>query len=126
MKKGFTLTEILIAVILAGILASIAVPQLQEHIEKARANEAINYLRMIRTAQKMYYSKNAAYSNWENLDEMRDNLDVEVSDSHYDFTVRVTEDGFLITATRNDGSGNTITLDQDGTFGGKSKYTPQN
>lgn len=57
-RKGFTLLEVLIVVIIIGILASIAMPQYLKTLEKARASEAMTNIGSIRVALDRYYYEN--------------------------------------------------------------------
>jgi type IV pilus assembly protein PilA len=59
-KKGFTLLEMLVVVIIIGILAAIALPQYLSTIEKARSGEAVTNVGSIRTALDRYWYQNAA------------------------------------------------------------------
>ncbi|MBC8473387.1 MAG: prepilin-type N-terminal cleavage/methylation domain-containing protein [Candidatus Omnitrophica bacterium] len=52
--SGFTLTELLIVVIIIAVLATLSLPMLLKSIEKAKVGEAISNLNLIRTGQKIY------------------------------------------------------------------------
>jgi len=63
-KRGFTLLELLMVVIIIAILASIALPQYIKATEKARASEALQLLGAIRASQNRFKagSATAAYA----------------------------------------------------------------
>lgn len=63
MKKGFTLIELLVVVLIIGILASIAIPQYQQAVEKSRATQAITLLKSISQAADIYYIANGSFPN---------------------------------------------------------------
>jgi len=63
MKKGFTLLELMIVVIIVGILASLAMPRFINAANKAREAEAKNMLGAIRSSQLRYYLENNAYTD---------------------------------------------------------------
>lgn len=52
---GFTLTELLIVVIIVGIVATLALPMLVKTMEKAKLGEAASNLNLIRTGEKIYF-----------------------------------------------------------------------
>ena len=62
MKKAFTLVELLIVIIIIGILATMAVPQYQKMINKARWAEAFTVLDAIRKAELYYYSMHGKFA----------------------------------------------------------------
>ena len=52
--KGFTLIELLVVVLIIGILASVALPQYELVVEKARASEAMVNVRAILDAMQRH------------------------------------------------------------------------
>lgn len=60
-KKGFSLIELIIVLIIVGILSSIAGPMIGNTQDKARWSECVNTLGAIRNAVKLYYVEHAHY-----------------------------------------------------------------
>ena len=61
MKKGFTLVELIIVVIIVGILASLGLTQYNKVVEKSRAAEARMILGTLRSAEVAEYNENGSY-----------------------------------------------------------------
>ena len=124
MKRGFTLIELLITIIILGILVTIVAPKYTVMVEKARADQAITYLRVMRTGEKIYYASNTRYVACASALPIRENLGVEITEESYLFSITSSvPTTFLATAIRKKNN-TTITLDQDGTWGGTSSYRP--
>lgn len=68
-KKGFTLVELLIVIIIVGILAAVAVPMMRSNVERARKTEAVAALGAIRTAERLYFAQNNAYVSVPDFDD---------------------------------------------------------
>jgi len=60
-NKGFTLTEVVITMIIVGILALIAVPVYRSYVREGIATEGKALLGEINAAQQVYYSRNGQY-----------------------------------------------------------------
>jgi len=61
-RKGFTLIEIMIAVIILGLLVSLAMPIYNKIIEKTKAGEAVNNLRLIQVEEKRFFSRRGYFA----------------------------------------------------------------
>jgi len=62
MKKGFTLVEVLIVVVIIAILASLIVPRMLAQTEKAKAAEAIQMVGAIKRAAERHYDFQGSYN----------------------------------------------------------------
>ena len=60
-KRGFTLVELMITIVIVGVLASVAIPLYQANVKRAKGTEADATLGSIRTALRVYYAENGNY-----------------------------------------------------------------
>jgi prepilin-type N-terminal cleavage/methylation domain-containing protein len=103
-KHGWTLTEILIVVVIAGILGSLSMPIFVKVIEKAKVGEAIATLSQIRIGQKLYLLQYNQY--WTSLDDLNIENPNNQSPRYFNYSITsANATGFTATATRGVGTG---------------------
>ncbi|RKY30911.1 MAG: hypothetical protein DRP74_06005 [Candidatus Omnitrophota bacterium] len=127
MRKGFTLLELIIVVIIIGVLSSLAIPRFLNAVEKAKAAKAKNAMVLIAKAAKMYAAEsdanvypsindgNFSATDGSGLGHLIEMVEID-NDSDWDYTLTGGDDTYTIEAKRKTGrfADSTITLDQDG------------
>ena len=78
---GFSLMEVMIVVVIIGILAALAYPNLEKYLKRARQTEAKTNLSAIYTAQKIYFTLHQSYA--EDINE----LDLSLAQGLYTYTM---------------------------------------
>ncbi len=74
-KRGFTLAEIIIVIIIMGAIASFALPRMSGVFERMRATEGVQVLAALRKAQRAYRQETGGYTtDLADLDVEFDNL----------------------------------------------------
>jgi prepilin-type N-terminal cleavage/methylation domain-containing protein len=117
-RRGYTITEILIVVVILGALATMIIPRYTGQSERGYVAEAVAMLGSIRQAEVAYQLENGAFTT------TLANLDIDTTSSTK-FTYAVSAAN-ASTATRTGGSynGNTIILDNAGNWSGTHPFRP--
>lgn len=112
--KAYTLTEILVVLVIIGILVLLALPNLMPLITKAKSTEAKMQLEHAHQLEKAYFYEHSKYST--NLTEIgftQEKLTTDGADGKANYRLEVvsaTNTAFLIRATA------VTDFDGDGTF----------
>lgn len=134
-KRGFTLLEVLIVIVILGVIAGLAVPVYVANVEKSRAQEAITQLDAIRGSMLRYFASTGTYATATILANagVAAGTDIDVNPNNLTggqnqlFNYTITAQGvgtFTVTATRIAGrpagaaiaaGGGTVTINQAGT-----------
>ena len=123
-KRGFTLIEVLIVVMIVGVLAAIGIPQFSASLEKAKGTDAKTGLAQIYRSE-IEYAANRIGNYTNSLTELMNVSEITLMDRYWSFSITTpTSITFTATATRSSGShnGETVTIDETGTIAGNWEF----
>lgn len=115
-SRGVTLIELIVVLVIAGVGATIAIPNYINTVEQTKAQEARNNLFAVSAAQQKYYENYGAYCTattgntvpcGNSKTNLNANLRLSISD---DFNYSCSVSGGSYTCTASDGT-DTLTLD---------------
>ena len=111
-EEGYSLTELLVVLVIIGILIMIAVPIYQNITTRAKTTEAKMMLKTVHTLQKTYYLEHDRYA--EDLDAIgfeQNKLITEEGSARYAIAIESASiNGYQATAT------SVVDFDKDGTY----------
>lgn len=122
-SRGFTITELLVVLIIIGVLVLLALPRLLPVVTKAKTTEAKLNLKQVYMLEKSYKFENDKYSpDLAEIGYEQEKLVTEGGNARYKIAITIAElNSFIANATSvvdfdNDGTFNVWEVNQDGTI----------
>ena len=109
-KLGFTLTELIIALVILVILALVAIPVYRGYVRKGIATEGKALLGEINAAQQIYYSRHGKYYSGTSGQQIGASFGVDARRNKYFTSYYVTTSGSTFDAVTNSAKGHHLTL----------------
>ena len=89
-RKGFTLIELIIVVIIVGVLAAVSLPQYAGFVERARTTDAVNAIGAIKIAEQTARIETGLYVNCANAVDITANLGIAVDATNWRYATMAT------------------------------------
>ena len=118
---GFTVLELLLAVAIISVLASIAMASFQRLWNQAQTVEALQHLDIIRSGEFLYRDEKSTYISAIDVSEINDKLSLSIVPKFFSYRVLADTDAFIATATPNLPMGDLLSISMDHT--GKVYYS---
>lgn len=94
LPRGFTLAELVTALVVVAVLAAVAVPLWRAHLLRVRRADATGALIKLQAAQDQYFGRNARYADAAQL-----KLPSVSTHNFYQVEVKISDDGLAYVAT---------------------------
>jgi len=117
-NKAFTLVELGLVVIIVTVLATIALPRFTTALERGYEADAVNQLRSIHAAQRIYRSRAKTYwpnpaAGTQNVAAINTNLGLSVIENGFAITCTEGNTTFFCQAVRTTGGAYTVGVDEN-------------
>ena len=74
-QNGFTVTEVIIVLIIIAVLTIVLLPNLQTYMHRSRRSDALKTILHLQVAEEKYRTTNTTYGNLSNLSESTNSSD---------------------------------------------------